>query len=74
MNKMTLLAACLLLALGVGLGCECDKEKRDNDLPKASAPDLKTLDEYREEAAKQINKDNAEDELKKLKAEIESDL
>ena len=34
---------------------------------------VKTMDEYREEAAKDITKENAEQELENLKKEVESD-
>lgn len=70
MKRVTLLIACLLLVLGFGLGCKNDKDKRE----KQPAPALETLDDYRKQAKKQINEDNAEQVLRELKAEIEADL
>jgi len=85
MKKAVLLVACFILAIGVGLGCESEKEQPEATVaPPPQKPsvapvkeepahELKTLDEYREEAAREINEENAEEELEKLKAEIEAD-
>lgn len=40
----------------------------------SSEASVKPMDEYRQQAEKQISKDNAEAELKKIEAEIESDV
>ena len=49
-------------------GCQ-----KSDETAKAEETIVKTMDEYREEAAKDITKENAEQELENLKKEVESD-
>ena len=57
----TILAILLTLALGP-MGCK-----------KESEPPAKTAEEYKEEADKQINEENAEKELSNIEKEIQAE-
>jgi len=62
MKRLVFLIVCAALIVGLfTVGCG------------KSETEVKTIQEYEEEAAREINKDNAEAELEKIKDEIESD-
>ena len=66
--SVALLAAVVLLAAGCG-----DKSSTTSSPSGDSTTSVKTMDEYRSEAGKEITKDNAEAELDKLEKEIDAD-
>ena len=67
MLKKIILVAGLCVALQVfGPACTGNEEQEPVE--------VKTMQEYREEAAQDITKENAEEELDKLKKEIEADM
>ena len=69
------LAMLLILTLAAAiLTAGCNGRKESGSSSGASAgTSVKTTEEYRQDAERQITKDNAEGELKKLEAEINSD-
>ena len=62
-TSLILLLALCLFAGGVIVGCGNGDE----------SDTVKTMDEYRQEAADSITEDNAEAELERLEGEIEQD-
>ena len=65
MRHIVLLTICVVLVAGFLLaGCGGSDE---------DATAVKTMEEYRDNAAKEIDKDNAEAELEKLTKEIDAD-
>ena len=79
MRWKTLVIGCLIaaaMALMAGCGGENDAPSSRVAAPVAGEPEtiVKTMDEYREEAAKEITAENVEEEMAKLEEEIESDL
>ncbi|MGC9455208.1 MAG: hypothetical protein ACP5HU_10135 [Phycisphaerae bacterium] len=62
-----------------GCGDDATETPEAPEAPESSAPGdqgetVKTMDEYRSQAAEEITEENAEDELRRLEEEIESDL
>ena len=76
MKRITLLVA-LALAVGAVLwsGCGCEQEPtRTVPIVTTQEPAVKSMEEYRREAAEEISAEDAEQELERLQKEIESDL
>jgi uncharacterized protein YcfL len=67
MNRMSLLCIVALLTV-VLVGCGSNGDGTPTD-----STSVKTMDEYRTEAEKDITADNAEAELSRLEKEIEGD-
>ena len=68
-----LLCSVALLAVVALLMAGCSGEPADAPDSGDDEPSVKTMDEYRSEAAEEINAENAESELNKLEEEIEAD-
>ncbi len=78
--KATAVAMAGLLALALGCNGRSETESTAARPPatETTAADeetiVRTMDEYREEAAREITAENAEEELAKLQAEIDADI
>jgi uncharacterized lipoprotein NlpE involved in copper resistance len=77
--KATAVAMAALLALALGCNGKSETESTAVRPPATGTAAeeetiVRTMDEYREEAAREITADNAEEELAKLEAEIEADI
>ncbi len=68
MKKVLVTSLLLVMIFTLIQGCGEDKSSPD------TSTIVKTMDEYRTEAEKNITADNVEQELKKLQQEIESDV
>jgi hypothetical protein len=66
MRTFNVLLACAALAMSAFIGGCGDSSDED-------AIEVKPMETYREEAAKEINKDNVKAELDKVEKEIEAD-
>jgi len=66
MRRVMLMLICCAVVVGTMSLTGCGNEK--------DTTTVKTMDEYREEAARQINEKNVDAELEKLTEEIESDI
>ncbi len=64
-RSLILLVVLSLFAAGAVVGCGGDDE--DGGI-------VKTMDEYRQEAAEDISADNAEDTLEEIERELEQEL
>ena len=79
MRWKILVTGCLVtatMALTAGCGGENDAPSSRVAAPVAGEPEtiVKTMDEYREEAAKEITVENAKEEMARIEKEIGSDL
>ncbi len=73
MKNGMLLSIVLLGTLAIMFsGCSNSSNSTDGT-GDSTATSVKTMDEYREEAAQTITSENAEDELEKLEQEINAD-
>ena len=68
-NAIVLIASLMLVAL-VLTGCGKDGKSEEGEAAQAPA---KTVEQYRQEADKEITTENAEQELEKLEKEIDAD-
>ncbi len=68
-QKALLIAGAFLIAVMLTPGC--DDNGTETAKPEST---VKSMEEHREEAAKTINEENAEDELDRLEKEVEADL
>ncbi len=68
MKKAIVTSLLLVMIFTLVQGCGGDKTSSD------TSTIVKTMDDYRTEAEKDITPDNVEQELKKLQQEIESDI
>ena len=66
--------AALVLAAGCGGNYGAWPSRAERPVTEAPETIVKTMDEYREEADRDITAKNAEEELEKLRKEIESDV
>lgn len=71
MNRLTiLLVGVMLFGAMVAAGCRSGGQDGNGT---AETTDVKTMDEYREEASREISGENAEGALEQLKKDIESE-
>lgn len=80
MKRFIYFMAMVLLLSGVCLGCNSDKSDKtgaaadqDKVRPATEPVNIKPVEEYEKEAKEQINEDNAEEELERLKKELEAE-
>lgn len=76
MNHKLFASIALLAVVALLLGGCGDDATETPETPDTGDQEetVRTMDEYRSEAAEQITEENAEDELRQLEEEIESDL